>query len=96
MSFRLRVTLLATAAVAVAVVAASAVVYVVVRHQLLGDVDSSLADRARDVVRHPGPGFGIVPVGPRASLGGPPTYVQVIGSNGEGAAVELPGQAKAE
>ncbi|HKP17129.1 MAG TPA: HAMP domain-containing sensor histidine kinase [Gaiellaceae bacterium] len=97
MSFRLRVTLLATVAVAAAVVAASAVVYVVVRHQLLGDVNASLVDRARDVVHHPGPpGFGIVPVGPRASLGGPPTYVQVIGSNGEGAAVDLPGQAKAQ
>ena len=41
MSFRLRVTLLAAAAVAIAVAAASAaVVYVVVRHQLLGEVDS--------------------------------------------------------
>src|SRR5206468_4338321 len=47
MSFRLRVTLLATAAVAIAVVAASAVVYVVVRHQLLGEVDSSLSSRAQ-------------------------------------------------
>ncbi|HEY3021773.1 MAG TPA: hypothetical protein VGJ32_16360, partial [Solirubrobacteraceae bacterium] len=79
MSFRLRVTLLATAAVAIAVVAASGVVYVVVRHQLLGEVDSSLVNRAREFVQHPGPGpdIGIVPLGPRASLSGPPTVLQV-------------------
>jgi two-component system sensor histidine kinase MprB len=96
MSFRLRVTLLATAAVAIAVVAASAVVYVVVRHQLRGDVDSSLVDRARDVLRRPGPVPGVVTLGPRANLGGPPTYLQVITSDGEGAAVELPGLEKAK
>jgi two-component system sensor histidine kinase MprB len=97
-SFRLRVTLLATAAVAVAVAAASGVVYVVVRHQLLGEVDQSLVNRARDFVQHPGPGpeFGIVPLGPRANLGGPPTYLQVIGANGEGAAVKLPATDDAE
>jgi two-component system sensor histidine kinase MprB len=100
MSFRLRVTLLATAAVAIAVVAASGVVYVVVRHQLLGEVDTSLVNRARDFLDHPGPGpgpgIGIVPLGPRASLGGPPTYVQVIRSDGEGAVVKLPGVKQAE
>jgi two-component system sensor histidine kinase MprB len=97
-SFRLRVTLLATAAVAIAVAAASGVVYVVVRHQLLGEVDQSLVNRARDFVAHPGPGpeFGIVPLGPRQNLGGPPTYLQVISSAGEGAAVSLPGIKDAE
>jgi two-component system, OmpR family, sensor histidine kinase MprB len=92
-SFRLRVTLLATAAVAIAVVAASGVVYVVVRHQLLGEVDSSLVTRAQDFLEHPGPDFapGIVRLGPRAALGGPPTYLQVIRSDGVGAAVALPG-----
>jgi two-component system, OmpR family, sensor histidine kinase MprB len=100
MSFRLRVTLLATVAVAAAVVAASGVVYVVVRHQLLGEVDSSLVNRAHDFAEHPGPGpgpgIGIVPIGPRANLGGPPTYLQLIRSDGEGAAVELPGVDRAE
>ena len=98
MSFRLRVTLLAAVAVAVAVASASAVVYVVVRHQLLGEVDSSLVTRAHDVAEHPGPDFapGIVPLGPRQSLGGPPTYVQVISSSGEGASVPLPGLARAK
>jgi two-component system sensor histidine kinase MprB len=93
MSFRLRVTLLAAAAVAAAVAGSAAGVYIVVRHQLLGEVDSSLAARARDFVEHPGPGseLGYVQLGPRAPLGGPPTYLQVIDSTGRGAQVELPG-----
>jgi two-component system sensor histidine kinase MprB len=93
MSFRLRVTLLAAAAVAAAVAASAAVVYVVVRHQLLGEVDSSLVSRARGFAEHPPPGFevGYVRLGPQASLGGPPTYLQVIDSTGQGEALELPG-----
>ncbi len=98
MSFRLRVTLLAAAAVAIAVASASAVVYVVVRHQLLGEIDSSLVTRARDVAEHPGPAYapGIVPLGPQQSLGGLPLYVQVISSTGEGADVALPGVSRAQ
>ncbi|HEV8248400.1 MAG TPA: HAMP domain-containing sensor histidine kinase [Gaiellaceae bacterium] len=98
MSFRLRVALLAGAAVAIAVVAASGVVYVVVRHQLLGDVDRSLVNRAREFVQGPAPGreFGIVPLGPRANLGGPPTVLQAIGANGEGAVIRLPGLDRAQ
>jgi two-component system, OmpR family, sensor histidine kinase MprB len=98
MSFRLRVTLLATAAVAIAVVAASAVVYVVVRHQLLGEVDSSLSSRAQDFVRHPTPDFGpgIVPLGPQQNFGSPNFFLQVISSNGEGAVVSLPGRERTE
>ena len=95
MSFRLRVTLLATAAVALAVAAASGVVYVVVRHQLLGEVDSSLVNRARDFEQHPGrgpgPGPGIVTLGPRQAFGAPNTFLQVIGATGEGAYFKLPG-----
>ncbi|MGE5274180.1 MAG: sensor histidine kinase [Verrucomicrobiota bacterium] len=98
MSFRLRVTLLAAAAVAAAVAGSAAGVYVVVRHQLLGEVDSSLAARAHDFVEHPGPGseLGYVQLGPRAPLGGPPTYLQVIDSTGRGAQVELPGLERAK
>ena len=59
MSFRLRVTLLAAAAVAAAVAASAAVVYVVVRHQLLGEVDSSLVSRAHGFIEHPPPGFEV-------------------------------------
>ena len=93
MSFRLRVTLLAAAAVAAAVAGSAAGVYVVVRHQLLGEIDSSLVDRARGFVEHPPPGFelGYVQLGPRAGLGGPPTYMQLIDSTGRGAQVDLPG-----
>jgi two-component system, OmpR family, sensor histidine kinase MprB len=93
MSFRLRVTLLAAAAVAAAVAGSAAVVYVVVRHQLLGEVDSSLVSRARSFAESPPPGFelGYVRLGPQASLGGPPTYLQVIDSTGQGAALDLPG-----
>jgi len=98
MSFRLRVTLLAATAVAVAVAGSAAVVYVVVRHQLLGEVDSSLAGRVRQFVEHPGPGadLGYVRLGPQAPLGGPLTYAQVIDSAGRGAGVGLPGLDRAK
>ena len=98
MSFRLRVTLLAAAAVAIAVAGSAAVVYVVVRHQLLGEVDSSLISRVRDFVEHPGPGFapGYVRLGPQASVSGPPVVLQVIASNGDGAQLDLPGLAHAK
>jgi two-component system sensor histidine kinase MprB len=96
MSFRLRVTLLAAAAVAAAVAGSAAGVYVVVRHQLLGEIDSSLTGRAHDFVEHPPPGFelGYVQIGPR--LGGPPTYQQVIDASGRGAALDLPGMDRAK
>jgi two-component system sensor histidine kinase MprB len=92
-SFRLRVTLLAAAAVALAIAGSAAVVYVVVRHQLLSEVDSSLVGRAHAFTAHPPPGFelGYVQLGPQASLGGAPTVLQVIDSRGRGAALVLPG-----
>jgi two-component system sensor histidine kinase MprB len=98
MSFRLRVTLLATAAVAIAVVAASAIVYVVVRHQLLGEVDRSLVSRARDFVEHPGPGPGpgFVQLGPQQAFGSPNTFLQLIRSDGQGADFKLPGLKEAQ
>jgi two-component system sensor histidine kinase MprB len=82
--------------VAAAVAGSAAGVYVVVRHQLLGEIDSSLAGRAHDFVEHPPPGFelGYVQIGPR--LGGPPTYQQVIDSSGRGAALDLPGMDRAK
>ena len=49
MSFRRRIALLAAAAVAVAVVLASALTYLLVAHQLHGQVDSQLRDRSRNV-----------------------------------------------
>jgi two-component system, OmpR family, sensor histidine kinase MprB len=97
LSFRLRVTLAAAIAVALAVAAASGVVYVVVRHQLLGEVDRSLVNRAHQFAERPGGDFGpgIVSVGPARGISGSP-YLQVISSTGEGAAIELPCMARAE
>lgn len=46
MSFRRRITILAAAAVAVTVLLASALTYLLVGHQLRGQVDSQLRDRA--------------------------------------------------
>ena len=74
MSFRARLALVAAGAVALAVVAASVVVFVVVHGQLLGQVDTALRARAQDLVQPgpgqahiddgyldvPGPGFGTV------------------------------------
>jgi two-component system, OmpR family, sensor histidine kinase MprB len=58
-SFRTRLTLVAAAAVALAVVIASLVVYVVVRNQLRGQVDDALKGRATSIVQGPGPGLRI-------------------------------------
>jgi two-component system, OmpR family, sensor histidine kinase MprB len=49
MSFRARLTLASAAAVAVAVVGASAVTYGIVRNELRGQVDETLQARARDL-----------------------------------------------
>ena len=74
MSFRLRVTLLAAAAVAIAVVAASGIVYVVVRHQLLGEVDTQ-PRQPRPRLRRAPRARTSTPAssrsGPQANLGGP-------------------------
>jgi len=79
MSFRARLTLVAAAAVALAVVVASIVVYFVVRGQLIDSVDHSLRDRQAEISQVPadrlfflpGPDFGVV------------RYIQLVGANGE-------------
>jgi len=53
MSFRARLTLVAAAAVALAVVAASAVVWFVVRNQLYRQVDRGLRNRAAEIANAP-------------------------------------------
>ncbi|HUN79279.1 MAG TPA: hypothetical protein VMU32_10180, partial [Solirubrobacteraceae bacterium] len=45
MSFRRRMVLLAAGAVASAIIIASAVVYVVTRHELRGQIDASLREK---------------------------------------------------
>jgi two-component system, OmpR family, sensor histidine kinase MprB len=72
MSFRTRLALVAAAAVGIAVVAASVVVYVVVHNELLGEVDATLRNRATEIATGPPPqiedGFLDIP--------GPPVGVQ--------------------
>src|SRR4029078_13065472 len=56
-SFRARLAIDAAAAVALAVVLASVAVYVVVRNELRGTLDSALRDRAAQVQHEPLRGF---------------------------------------
>jgi two-component system, OmpR family, sensor histidine kinase MprB len=85
MSFRARLALVATAAVALAVVLASVVVYVVVRNQLRGTVDDALKDRAAEISRFPLRAFqsgdqAFLERGP--GLGEAPGYIQVVTVDG--------------
>jgi two-component system sensor histidine kinase MprB len=69
MSFRARLALVAAGAVALAVIVASAVVFVVVRNQLRGDLDASLRTRAEQISQGPlhieaGPGGAYLDPGP--------------------------------
>jgi two-component system, OmpR family, sensor histidine kinase MprB len=83
MSLRKRLSLIAAASVAVAVTIAVIVCYMVVRSQLLGQVDSALNQQAAAVetngIQH---GLGAVP-GIPARSGGPAQYVQGVLSNGQ-------------
>ncbi len=100
MSFRVRLTLVAAAAVALAVVLASAVVFVVVRDQLRAEVDEGLRDRAAAISR--GPLEAVPSIGgefflriPGPVLGGAAGYVQVVEQDGttirpRGARVPIP------
>jgi len=84
-SFRTRLTLVAAAAVAFAVVVASLVVFLVVRNQLRGQVDGALSSRAVAIVDSPGPGLhvdhGVLEGVPPASFGGG-DFVQLVDSEG--------------
>jgi two-component system sensor histidine kinase MprB len=83
-SFRARLALVAAAAVALAVLLASAVVYVVVRDELRGTVDDALRDRAAEISRFPLRAIqeGDRPVLQGPGLGGAPGYIQVVQSDG--------------
>jgi two-component system, OmpR family, sensor histidine kinase MprB len=85
-SFRTRLTIVAAAAVALAVLAASLVVFLVVRNQLRGQVDGALRNRANDIVSGPvGPGLridhGTLEGVPPPSFGGG-DFVQLVDTTG--------------
>lgn len=93
MSFRGRLALAAAAAVALAVILASAAVYLVVRNQLRGTVDSALEARAHDLQRVPLRAFRVGDeafLEPTPALGGASGYVQVVSSSG--ATIRPPGE----
>lgn len=70
MSFRLRVTLLAAAAVAIAVIGAAILTYVVLQQQLIAQIDVSLKDAAQTARETgPRPGRG-GPFGDRGTISG--------------------------
>jgi two-component system sensor histidine kinase MprB len=82
MSFRARLTLVAAAAVALAVVLASAVVYVVVRDQLRAPIDDGLRHSEDEIVNGRGFGRGRAFVPPPGEPGGARGYFQIVRSDG--------------
>jgi two-component system, OmpR family, sensor histidine kinase MprB len=94
-SFRTRLALAATAAVALAVVLASVVGYVIVRSQLRAEVDIALKQRAEEISRLPPDMVGRALFGPGPGFGGAEGYPQVVEPDGRthlprGADVPLP------
>jgi two-component system sensor histidine kinase MprB len=94
LSFRARLTVAAALAVAAAVALASLLIYVVVRDQLRGEVDSALRARADDVTHGPplslirvSPGKFLVDI-PGPKLGGAGGYIQLVPTSGEPARSE--------
>jgi two-component system, OmpR family, sensor histidine kinase MprB len=89
LSFRARLTLVAATAVALAVLAASLVVFLVVRNQLRGQVDDALKTRAEEIVGGQPPHIDVNPttaqqyleVGGQPGFGGG-DFVQAVDSHG--------------
>ncbi len=87
MSFRARLTLVAAAAVALAVVAASAVVWFVVKETLYNQVDNRLQTRAEEITRGPGMRLeqnrdGQIYIHLPRDIGGSGGYVQIVKPDG--------------
>ena len=94
MSFRARLALVAAAAVALAVVIASFVIYFVVRGELVATVDGSLRTTAAQLSNTPLHDFDHF-AAPQSELGSAPGYPQLVGANGRaflppGETVSLP------
>jgi len=82
MTFRLRLVLVSTAAVAVAIVVASAVIYGVLGRQLRGEVDAALRSRLR-AVSYERIGLGGIQIQfPRLPLGAASGYAQLLTEDG--------------
>ena len=82
MTFRARLTLASTAAVAVAIVMASLAIYWMARMQLRGQVDEALRNRL-PAVEYSVDGSAVRVGFPPLPLGGASGYVQIVQSNGE-------------
>ncbi len=87
MSFRVRIAVGAAAAVALAVVLASAVVYVVAREQLRAPIDEALERRAAEITARP---LAVVPAGNgeaylavQPQFGEARGYVQLVNADGD-------------
>jgi two-component system sensor histidine kinase MprB len=94
MTFRARLTLVSAAAVAVAVVLASGIIYLAVRAQLRGQVDGALRSRLGAVSYEQGPNTIRINF-PDLPLGGASGYAQLVDASGavfreRGASIELP------
>lgn len=98
MTFRARLTMVSAAAVAVAVVLASGVIYLAVRAQLRSQVDGALRSRLRAVSYEEGPGTLQISF-PDLPLGGASGYAQLVNTEGdsvrpEGERIVLPVSAR--
>jgi two-component system, OmpR family, sensor histidine kinase MprB len=82
MTFRARLTVAGTAGVAVALVLASCIAYVVVRHELRGQVDDALESRLQAVSYEVLPG-AIRITFPGLPLGGASGHVQIVDATGD-------------
>jgi two-component system, OmpR family, sensor histidine kinase MprB len=86
-TFRARLTLVATVAVAVAILLASCVIYLIVRGQLRGQVDGALRSRLQAVSYTVGPGTLRINF-PDLPLGGASGYAQLVNARGTSARQE--------
>jgi two-component system sensor histidine kinase MprB len=82
-SFRARLTLVAAAAVALAIVIASVVVYFVVRDELRAQVDDALAERADVLAEVPPHQSHKIFISPKGELGAAAGYPQIVTDDGE-------------
>jgi len=84
-SFRARIALASALGVALAIVVASAVVYIVAREQILAPIDDALERRAIDISNNP-PATTLAPGGRYLAIDpefGQPSYIQFVTASGD-------------